>query len=102
MPGILSRFVIPTMPRVLQDGETFCIDANRYANIARFINHSCRPNVVPVKVFAEHQDLRFPHIALFACRDIKKGEDLGFDYGERSLPLQLLLSWTILSHTSVL
>ena len=70
----------------LQDGETFCIDANRYANLARFINHSCRPNVVPVKVFAEHQDLRFPHIALFACRDIKKGDELGFDYGKRPDP----------------
>ena len=70
----------------MQDGETFCIDANRYANLARFINHSCRPNVVPVKVFAEHQDLRFPHIALFACRDIKKGDELGFDYGKRPDP----------------
>jgi euchromatic histone-lysine N-methyltransferase len=62
---------------LFQDGETFCIDANRYANIARFINHSCLPNVVPVKVFADHQDLRFPHIALFASRDIPKGQELG-------------------------
>lgn len=66
-----------------RDGDTFCIDANRFGNIARFINHCCTPNVVPVKVFAQHQDLRFPHIALFACRDIKKGEELGFDYGEK-------------------
>ena len=60
-----------------QDGDTFCLDANSYGNIARFINHSCSPNLTPVKVFAYHQDLRFPHIALFANRDIKKGEDLG-------------------------
>ena len=60
-----------------QDGDTFCIDANNYGNIARFINHSCTPNLTPVKVFASHQDLRFPHIALFANRDIKKGEELG-------------------------
>merc|ERR1711935_367328 len=40
-------------------------------------------NLTPVKVFATHQDLRFPHIALFANRDIKKGEELGFDYGEK-------------------
>lgn len=66
-----------------RDGETFCIDANRYGNIARFINHSCAPNVVPVKVFASHQDLRFPHIALFANCDIPKGKELGFDYGEK-------------------
>lgn len=66
-----------------KEGETFCIDANKFGNIARFINHSCSPNLVPVKVFAEHQDLRFPHIALFANRDIQKGEELGFDYGEK-------------------
>jgi len=66
-----------------KDGDTFCIDANNYGNIARFINHSCTPNLTPVKVFASHQDLRFPHIALFANRDIKKGEELGFDYGEK-------------------
>ena len=60
-----------------QDGDTFCLDANNYGNIARFINHSCQPNLTPVKVFAKHQDLRFPHIALFANRDIKKGEELG-------------------------
>ena len=60
-----------------QDGDTFCLDANNYGNIARFINHSCQPNLTPVKVFATHQDLRFPHIALFANRDIKKGEELG-------------------------
>ena len=62
---------------LFQDGDTFCIDANNYGNIARFINHSCQPNLTPVKVFASHQDLRFPHIALFANRDIKKGEELG-------------------------
>lgn len=66
-----------------RDGDTFCIDANRFGNIARFVNHSCSPNLVPVKVFSDHQDLRFPHIAFFASRDIKKGEELGFDYGEK-------------------
>ncbi|CAB4055891.1 EHMT [Lepeophtheirus salmonis] len=66
-----------------REGETYCIDANRFGNIARFINHSCDPNLTPVKVFAEHQDLRFPHIALFANRDIPKGAELGFDYGEK-------------------
>ena len=66
-----------------REGETFCLDANRYGNVARFINHSCAPNLVPVKVFTSHQDLRFPHIALFASKPIKKGDVLGFDYGEK-------------------
>merc|ERR1719312_193549 len=66
-----------------RDGDTFCIDANRYRNITGLINHLCTPNLTPVKVFTNHQDLRFPHIAMFANRNIKKGEELGFDYGEK-------------------
>merc|ERR1719450_1484860 len=53
------------------------------SNVTRFINHSCDPNLTPVKVFTAHQDLRFPHIAMFASREIKKGDILGFDYGEK-------------------
>lgn len=61
-----------------QDGETYCIDARRYGNIARFINHSCAPNLLPVRVFVEHQDLHFPRIAFFANRDIEADEELGY------------------------
>nr|XP_033326268.1 histone-lysine N-methyltransferase EHMT1 isoform X2 [Megalopta genalis] len=68
---------------ITQDGETYCIDARRYGNIARFINHSCAPNLLPVRVFVEHQDLHFPRIAFFANRDIEADEELGFDYGEK-------------------
>lgn len=66
-----------------KDGETYCIDARRYGNISRFINHLCEPNVIPVKVFVDHQDMRFPRICFFASRDVKAGEELGFDYGEK-------------------
>ncbi|XP_046738026.1 histone-lysine N-methyltransferase EHMT2 isoform X1 [Diprion similis] len=66
-----------------RDGETYCIDARRYGNLARFINHSCAPNLLPVRVFVEHQDLHFPRIAFFANRDIDADEELGFDYGEK-------------------
>ena len=66
-----------------KEGDTFCLDANKFGNVARFINHSCNPNLVPVKVFTSHQDLRFPHIAFFASKPIKRGDVLGFDYGEK-------------------
>ncbi|XP_068231121.1 uncharacterized protein G9a isoform X2 [Palaemon carinicauda] len=66
-----------------RDSETFCIDARGYGNIARFINHLCEPNLTPVKVFIDHQDLTFPRIAFFANRDIEADEELGFDYGEK-------------------
>ncbi|XP_063422205.1 histone-lysine N-methyltransferase EHMT2-like isoform X2 [Mytilus trossulus] len=66
-----------------RDGDTYCIDARRYGNISRFINHLCEPNIIPVKVFVDHQDLRFPRICFFSSRDIKANEELGFDYGEK-------------------
>ncbi|XP_058802686.1 histone-lysine N-methyltransferase EHMT2 [Phymastichus coffea] len=66
-----------------RDGETYCIDARRYGNLARFINHSCAPNLLPVRIYIEHQDLHFPRIAFFANRDIEADEELGFDYGEK-------------------
>uniref|UniRef100_A0A8C6SVS9 Euchromatic histone-lysine N-methyltransferase 2 n=1 Tax=Neogobius melanostomus TaxID=47308 RepID=A0A8C6SVS9_9GOBI len=66
-----------------KDGEVYCIDARYYGNISRFINHLCDPNLIPVRVFMLHQDLRFPRIAFFSSRDILNGQELGFDYGDR-------------------
>ncbi|XP_036863373.1 histone-lysine N-methyltransferase EHMT1 isoform X10 [Manis javanica] len=66
-----------------KDGEVYCIDARFYGNVSRFINHHCEPNLVPVRAFMSHQDLRFPRIAFFSTRLIEAGEQLGFDYGER-------------------
>uniref|UniRef100_A0A8C3HDG9 [histone H3]-lysine(9) N-methyltransferase n=1 Tax=Chrysemys picta bellii TaxID=8478 RepID=A0A8C3HDG9_CHRPI len=66
-----------------KDGEVYCIDARYYGNVSRFINHLCEPNIIPVRVFMLHQDLRFPRIAFFSSRDIRAGEELGFDYGDR-------------------
>uniref|UniRef100_A0A8C3MVW8 Uncharacterized protein n=1 Tax=Geospiza parvula TaxID=87175 RepID=A0A8C3MVW8_GEOPR len=66
-----------------KDGEVYCIDARYYGNVSRFINHLCDPNIIPVRVFMLHQDLRFPRIAFFSSRHIRPGEELGFDYGDR-------------------
>uniref|UniRef100_A0A8C5Q999 Euchromatic histone lysine methyltransferase 1 n=1 Tax=Leptobrachium leishanense TaxID=445787 RepID=A0A8C5Q999_9ANUR len=66
-----------------KDGEVYCIDARFYGNISRFINHLCEPNLLPVRVFMSHQDLRFPRIAFFSSRQIDAGEEIGFDYGDR-------------------
>lgn len=55
----------------------YCIDARFYGNVSRFINHHCEPNLVPVRVFMSHQDLRFPRIAFFSTRLIEAGEQLG-------------------------
>ncbi|KAG8447467.1 hypothetical protein GDO86_014817 [Hymenochirus boettgeri] len=66
-----------------KDREVYCIDARFYGNISRFINHFCEPNLLPVRVFTSHQDLRFPRIGFFSSRHIKSGEEIGFDYGDR-------------------
>ncbi|XP_078498135.1 histone-lysine N-methyltransferase EHMT1 isoform X2 [Lissotriton helveticus] len=66
-----------------KDGEVYCIDARFYGNVSRFINHLCEPNLIPVRVYVSHQDLRFPRIAFFSTRHIAAGEQIGFDYGER-------------------
>eukprot|EP00794_Sanderia_malayensis_P018524 gene18524-20382_t len=53
------------------------IDAARFGNVSRFINHSCDPNLVlyPVRV-----DSVVPRLALFAIADIIVGTELSFDY----------------------
>ncbi|XP_016085097.1 histone-lysine N-methyltransferase EHMT1 isoform X4 [Sinocyclocheilus grahami] len=63
-------------------GDMYCVDARFYGNISRFINHHCEPNLFPCRVFTSHQDLRFPHIAFFACKNISAGDELWFDYGD--------------------
>ncbi|XP_002157195.4 histone-lysine N-methyltransferase SETMAR isoform X1 [Hydra vulgaris] len=54
-----------------------CIDAGRYGNYARFINHSCEPNlsIVPVRF-----NNSIPHAALFSLHNIEAGEELTFSY----------------------
>ncbi|XP_067056627.1 histone-lysine N-methyltransferase EHMT2-like isoform X1 [Acropora muricata] len=63
--------------------ELFCIDAKEYGNISRFINHSCEPNIFPLRVFINHRDIRFPRIAFFATKSINLHEEICFNYGDR-------------------
>ena len=48
-------------------------------NIGRYINHSCDPNLIMVPVRVSSM---VPHLALFARKKIKEGEELCFDYGD--------------------
>ena len=63
----------------------FTIDAKPYGNEARFINHACSPNLFSRAVFWETMDQSLHHLALFARRDIKVGEELSFNYNNSSL-----------------
>ena len=55
------------------------IDPTLRGNVGRFLNHSCRPNLM-------HQAVRtgsvVPRVAFFCLRDIAVGEELTFRYGD--------------------
>lgn len=52
------------------------IDGKGRENIARYINHSCRPNCEP------EVNERNMKISIHAKRNIKPGEELTYDYGK--------------------
>ncbi|XP_028906624.1 N-lysine methyltransferase KMT5A isoform X2 [Ornithorhynchus anatinus] len=61
--------------------KTFCVDATRETNrLGRLINHSKCGNC-QTKL---HDIDGVPHLILIASRDIKAGEELLYDYGDRS------------------
>lgn len=57
----------------LSDGKTV-IDAASGGNAARWINHSCNPN-------CETEESEDGRVFIQAIRDIKRGEELNYDYG---------------------
>lgn len=61
------------------------IDATKYGNVSRFVNHSCSPNLVCYQVLVESMDSQLAHIGLYASRDIAVGEELAYDYREKLL-----------------
>jgi len=54
--------------------EHYTIDGATRENIARYMNHMCRPNV--------EAEIEAGQIHFYALRDIKVGEELGYDYGK--------------------
>ncbi|KAL9231170.1 hypothetical protein vseg_006427 [Gypsophila vaccaria] len=75
--------LMPNMPSNATDvveNVGFTIDAARYGNIGRFINHSCSPNLYAQNVLYDHEDKRIPHIMLFAAENIPPLEELTYHY----------------------
>ena len=76
-----ERYLAEGCVWVFRVNRTWSRDANVGGNIARFINHSCTPNC-----WFEVVDKT---IWIRARRDIRKGEELTYDYsiiGERTIP----------------
>ncbi|ANQ09312.1 SET-domain protein [Plasmodium coatneyi] len=57
--------------------ENIIIDATKWGNVSRFINHSCEPNCF-CKIVSCDQNLK--HIVIFAKRDIVAHEEITYDY----------------------
>jgi SET domain-containing protein len=51
------------------------IDGKGRGNVARYINHSCMPNCEPI------EDVKRQRIFIKARRNIRPGEEFGYDYG---------------------
>ena len=54
--------------------ENFTIDGSRRSNLARYINHSCRPNA--------YTEITDREIWVIAKRKIKLGEEITYHYGK--------------------
>lgn len=57
------------------------IDATRVGNFARFINHSCDGGNLST-VIVRCSGALLPRLCFFASRDILKGDELSFSYGD--------------------
>ncbi|KAM3397012.1 hypothetical protein P3S68_000524 [Capsicum galapagoense] len=67
-------------PNELAEEGGYTIDAARYGNVGRFINHSCSPNLYAQNVVYDHKDKRMPHIMLFAADNIPPLTELSYHY----------------------
>ncbi|KAJ6797495.1 histone-lysine N-methyltransferase, H3 lysine-9 specific SUVH1-like [Iris pallida] len=73
-------------PRPAESSESsrplpIIISAKNMGNVARFMNHSCSPNVFWQPVLYDHGDEAFPHIMFFAIKHIPPMTELTYDYG---------------------
>lgn len=65
----------------LNDDEALTLDATRYGNVSRFVNHRCEdPNLLLRPVQIDTRDTHYYHVAFFASRDIAAMEELTWDY----------------------
>ncbi|GAB2282529.1 hypothetical protein Dimus_017070 [Dionaea muscipula] len=74
------RSLMSDMKNLLEGQVPCMIDATRYGNVSRFINHSCSANLVNRVVLVDSMETQLVHIGLYANRDIAVGEELTFDY----------------------
>lgn len=76
----LDKFTDQDSPDPRLRGQPLEVDGEFMSGPTRFINHSCEPNLRIFARVGDHADRHVHDVALFAIRDIAKGEELTFDY----------------------
>lgn len=76
----LDKFSDPDSLEPLLAAPPLEVDGEWMSGPTRFINHSCEPNMRIFARVGDHADKHIHDLALFAIRDIPRGEELTFDY----------------------
>ncbi|POR39008.1 Histone-lysine N-methyltransferase, H3 lysine-9 specific dim-5 [Tolypocladium paradoxum] len=76
----LDKFTDPASLDPRLRGPPLEVDGEFMSGPSRFINHSCDPNLRIFARVGDHADKHLHDLALFAIKDIQKGEELTFDY----------------------
>ncbi|XP_024196929.1 histone-lysine N-methyltransferase, H3 lysine-9 specific SUVH4 isoform X3 [Rosa chinensis] len=77
----MGNVAIPNSDVISESDPEYCYDAGSRGNVARYINHSCEPNLFVQCVLREHHDVRLARIVLFAADNIPPLQELSYDYG---------------------
>jgi [histone H3]-lysine9 N-trimethyltransferase SUV39H len=76
----LDKFSDPESYDERLRGPPLEVDGEFLSGPTRFVNHSCDPNLRIFARVGDHADKHIHDLALFATRDIPRGEELTFDY----------------------
>ncbi|KOS22565.1 Histone-lysine N-methyltransferase [Escovopsis weberi] len=76
----LDKFTSPDSLDPRLKGPPLEVDGEFQSGPTRFINHSCEPNLRIFARVGDHADKHIHDLALFAIKDIPRGEELTFDY----------------------
>ncbi|CAH8359406.1 unnamed protein product [Eruca vesicaria subsp. sativa] len=80
-PALVDEDPADEIPEEFNLPSPLLINAKSFGNVARFMNHSCSPNVLWQPVICEGSGESVVHIAFFAIRHIPPMTELTYDYG---------------------
>ncbi|ESQ37470.1 hypothetical protein EUTSA_v10002891mg, partial [Eutrema salsugineum] len=80
-PELVGEDVFEKVSEVIGSFTAFVISAKKSGNVARFMNHSCSPNVMWQPISREQKGLWCIHIGFFAIKHIPPLTELTYDYG---------------------